>query len=375
MDYLWRGIVIAVLIAGCLGDNRPVTEESATVKRTITPQCDNCPKKTTTRHTTTHSTLHTNHTTTAPTTPHTNHTTLPPTTAHTNHTTLPPTTAHTNHTTLPPTTAHTNHTTPPPTTAHTNHTTTAEPTPPTNHTTTPHTNHTTAPTTTTPSNHTSTPHTNYTTPHQTSVPFTNHTTPAPTTPPSPAEYFINGTSGVCLRIKAIFMITMNITKIINYTIPSPPTTSAFGHCSADTAKLTLSFPGGSLSLTFQEDKKTSSFYLKAVNVVLRGKEVFLNSSSTFKEMVTPLGRSFTCEEVDLDFQFTVKVVLRDVKAQAFELPGGNFGKELKCTDANSRSKTVPIVVGIVLLVLIIVVVAAYLISRNIRHRSAGYQPL
>ncbi|XP_073479282.1 uncharacterized protein [Aquarana catesbeiana] len=402
MDYLWRFFIISVLIAECFGDNQAVRPTSATMQITTTPQCVNCPKKTTTRHTTTHSTLLTSHTTTAPTTAHTSHTTEPPTTAHTNHTTEPPTTAHTNHTTEPPTTAHANHTTEPPTTAHTNHTSTADPTTHTNHTTTPHTsahtNHTTAPHTSAHTNHTTAPHTsahtNHTTaPHtsahtnhttqasttsprkHTSTPHTNQTTPPHTTPsplPPPTEYFVNGTSEVCLRIKAVFMLKLNNTKFPNYTIPSPPTTKASGSCSPDTAELILAFPKGSLALTFKKDTKKSSFYLAIINVTVSGEGI---SKVSLDGISTPLGHSFTCKEVDFEVSSSVKLALKDVQAQAIELKGGNFGPEMNCSSSSSHSKTVPIVVGVILLVLIIVVVAAYLIARKLRHRSDGYQPL
>ncbi|XP_040203006.1 macrosialin [Rana temporaria] len=352
MDYLWRLFISSVLIAECFGDNQAVRPTSATMQITRTLQW--CPKKTTTRHTTVApTTAHTNHTTEPPTTAHTNHTTEPPTTAHTNHTTEPPTTAQTNHTTEPPTTAHTNHTT-----AHTNHTTAH-----TNHTTA-HTNRTTQASTTSPSNHTSTPHTNQTTPP--------HTTPSPLPPPT--EYFVNGTSEVCLRIKAVFMLTLDNTTIRNYTIPPPPTTKANGSCSPDTAELMLTFPNGSLALTFRKDKKKSLFYLDAINVTGHGEGTSQGAHVSLNGMSTPLGHSFTCKEVDLEVSSRVKLALLDVQAQAIELKGGNFGPEMSCSSP-SRSKTVPIVVGIVLVVLIVVVVAAYVIARKIRHRSAGYQPL
>ncbi|XP_077327117.1 uncharacterized protein LOC143961669 [Lithobates pipiens] len=415
MDYLWRLFIISVLIAECFGDNQAVRPTSATMQITTTPQCVNCPKKTTTHQTTTYSTLLTSHTTTAPTTAHTNHTTEPPTTAHTNHTTEPPTTAHTNHTTEPPTTAHTNHTTESPTTAHTNHTTTADPTTHTNYTTTPHTsahtnhttaphtsahtnhttaphtsahtNHTTAPPTSAHTNHTTAPHTSAHTNHTTqasttspsnhTTPHTNQTTPSHTTPsplPPPTEYFVNSTSEVCLRIKAVFVLTLN-TTFPNYTIPSPPTTKANGSCSPDTAELILTFPKGSLSLTFKKDKKKSSFYLEVINVTVHEGRTSKGANVSLNGMVTPLGHSFTCKEVDLEVSSSVKLALKDVKAQAFELKGGNFGPEMNCSSSPSHNKTVPIVVGIVLVVLIIAVVAAYVIARKLRHRSAGYQPL
>ncbi|XP_063786741.1 macrosialin isoform X2 [Pseudophryne corroboree] len=381
--------------AACTGEY--VTPGPASTQSTTTPQCIECPKKTTTHsttqhtthtttphttqhtnHTTTpHTTQHTNHTTTPHTTQHTNHTTTPHTTQHTNHTTAPHTTQHTNHTTTLHTTQHTNHTTTPHTTQHTNHTTTPHTTQHTNHTTTPHTtqhtNHTTAPHTTHHTNHTTTPHTtqhtNHTTQHHTTNP---HTTQHPTPAPSSSEYVVNGTSGVCLRMRAAFKIKINGTKKMDeIVIPAPPSTQASGNCSGQQAQLTLTYPRGQLILTFRQNETDKNFYLGAVNITVDiGSEQFSNTHLRY--MVTPLGRSFSCEEVDLEVTPKVQFVAMDVRAQAFKLQGGNYGKELKCSDG-PPNMTVPIVIGVILLVLVLVVVLAYVIARQRSH--GGYQTL
>ncbi|XP_075062259.1 macrosialin [Mixophyes fleayi] len=335
MGYLWRAIIFCVYISACSCNN--VIPDPASTQSTT--QGIEFPRKTTTRHTT----QHTSHTTTAQTTLHTNHTTTPQTTLHTNHTTTPQTTVHTNHTTTPYTTLHTNHTTTPYTTLRTNHTT-------------PHT----------------TSHTNHTTPHNTTSPHTQHTTQHPTTLPPSWEYFVNSTSEVCLRIRASFQIQVNDTRIREIVIPPPPSTKASGNCSAQNAQLTLTFPEGQLCLTFTQNSTDNKFYLGAINITLKDRVSEQFSNTSLKAMVTPLGRSFSCENVDVEVTPKVNFVAMDVKAQAFKLEGGNYGRELKCNES-PRNMTVPIVIGVILLVLVLIVVIAYVIARRQKHR--GYQTL
>ncbi|XP_077117617.1 lysosome-associated membrane glycoprotein 1-like [Ranitomeya variabilis] len=340
-------LIICIYIQACCSDQDPAPD-----RRNAIPPCLWCPKKTTTHRTTTHLT---SHTTTAQTTAHTNHTTMPPITAHTNHTTMPPTTAHTNHTTMPPTTAHTNHTTMPHTTTHTNYTSTPHPTGHTNHTSTPHpTGHT---------NHTSTPHPTAHT-NQTSLPVT-------TMPPS-TEYVVNGTTGVCLRITASFKISYNDTKTSEIVNLPEPDTEPSGNCSADKAWLTLTFPQGQVTITFSQDTKDNNFFLNEVNITLKSLEPEKFGNSSLKAMVTPLRRFFSCEKVNIEVTPNVSLSVMKVKAQAFKLDGGNYGREMKCSDG-SQNMTVPIVVGIILVVLILIVVIAYIVARQRSHR--GYQSL
>ncbi|XP_071988028.1 lysosome-associated membrane glycoprotein 1-like isoform X2 [Engystomops pustulosus] len=362
-------IILCLYLQACHTDWAP-----APTQRNTTPPCVWC--KTTTHHTlhtaTPRPTTHTNYISTPHTTTPTNNITTPHQTTHTKHTTT-----HTNHTTPHPTT-HTNHTTPHPTT-HTNHTT-PHPTTHTNHTTphpTTHTNHTT-PHPTTHTNHTTphpTTHTNHTTPHPTT--HTNHTTShltttyTPTTAP-PTEYVVNGTGGICLRIMASFNISLISKTKQEIVIPSEPRTRASGNCSAQEAWLNLAFPLGQLHITFRQDTKDKTFFLREVNITLNLKDYWMFAGAVVKGMVTPLGRAFTCEKVDIEVTPNVSFSMMNVKAQAFKLEGGNYGKEMKCS-SGSPNMTVPIVVGVILVVLILIVVIAYLVAR--RRNQRGYQPL
>ncbi|XP_073429279.1 lysosome-associated membrane glycoprotein 1-like [Dendrobates tinctorius] len=354
-----RTLLIIICIQACCSDQDPAPD-----RRNAIPPCLWCPKKTTTHRTTTHLT---SHTTTAQTTAHTNHTTTPHTTGHTNHTSTPHPTGHTNHTSTPHPTGHTNHTSTPHPTGHTNHTSTPHPTGHTNQTSTPHptghTNHTSTPHPTGHTNHTSTPHPTAHT-NQTSLPVT-------TMPPS-TEYVVNGTAGVCLRMTASFKISYNDTKTSETVNLPEPDTDASGNCSADSAWLTLTFPQGQVTITFRQDTKDNNFFLNEVNITLKSLEPEKFGNSSLKAMVTPLKYFFSCEKVNIQITPNVSLSVMNVKAQAFKLNNGNYGKEMKCSDG-SWNMTVPIVVGIVLVVLILIVVIAYIVARQRSHR--GYQSL
>ncbi|XP_044128774.1 macrosialin-like [Bufo gargarizans] len=384
----------------------PEAVDSSLSKKAMPPTLSSIPEvlektkwlllKTTTHRTTTHSTLHTTHsstihTTTTHTTAHTNHTTTlhptthtstPHTTTHNNHTTTPLPTTHNNHTSAthttdtstPHTTTHSNHTSTPHTTTHSNHTTTPHPTTHSNHTTTPHT---TTPHSTTHSNHTTTPHptshSNHTSAHtnHTSTPHLTTAT-SPTTVPPSTEYIVNGTNNVCLRITASFKISFNDTTKREIVIPPAPSTQASGNCSAEKAWLTLTFPQGEVTMTFRQDTEGNKFFLGEVNITLKNTGPEKSDNTSLKAMVTPLGRSFSCEKVDIQVTSKVFFSVMNVRAQAFKLEGGTYGREMKCSNG-PPSMTVPIVVGVILVALVLIVVIAYIVARQRSQR--GYQPL
>ncbi|XP_040197773.1 uncharacterized protein LOC120930662 [Rana temporaria] len=164
--------------------------------------------------------------------------------------------------------------------------------------------------------------------HRTTVLHTNHTRLEPSSPPSPTEYILTGTSGICLKIKAIFMIMFNFPKVVNVIIPPPPITKANGSCGANHAKLTLTFPEGHLSLIFVENKNKSFFYLRAIKLYIREKGViYLSAYKAVQALRTHHGYFFICKKVNLKIIPAVRIVLMEVQVQAFDLEGDNFGSE------------------------------------------------
>ncbi|XP_072255360.1 proteinase-activated receptor 1-like isoform X2 [Pyxicephalus adspersus] len=175
----------------------------------------------------------------------------------------------------------------------------------------------------------------------TPVPYTYHTTQGPSTAPSPSEYIVNSTSGVCLRIKANIMVTLNFTKRRrNITIPPPPITEIYGYCYNNRARLSLHFPRGRLTLRFIQNNMNSLFYLEKIYVYMHSKGVvYTKSILSLKAWVTPLGHSFTCDEVIFRMTPNVTLILRDVMVQAFQLEGynsdGDFGTKSDSCDNES----------------------------------------
>ncbi|XP_072255377.1 uncharacterized protein [Pyxicephalus adspersus] len=157
--------------------------------------------------------------------------------------------------------------------------------------------------------------------HHTIVLHTIHTTQEH----SPTEYFLIALPEykVCLRIKAVIEI-LHLWRITNVTIPSPPNTKASGNCGVDTARLTLTFPRGELSLTFRMNKNELYFYLETIHIKLSDKDIgTLYCSIHLEALVSPVGHPFTCKEVNFKLD-CVNFVLRDVEAQAFEMQDGNL---------------------------------------------------
>ncbi|KAG9460960.1 hypothetical protein GDO78_018589, partial [Eleutherodactylus coqui] len=212
-------------------------------------------------------------------------------------------------------------------TLHTTHTTarsTPRPTAHANHTSTPaaHAN-TTTPHPTAHANHTSTPAAHANTTYFTTIPAGNQTSLPPTAPPT--EYVVNGTTGVCLRITASFRISFNDSARPGIVIPPAPRTRASGSCSAEKAWLTLTFPHGQVGITFRQDAEGNNFFLGAVNITLKDKGSEKLGNDGVRDMLTPLGRAFSCAEVDIHVTSNVTLTVMNVKAQAFKLEGGEYG--------------------------------------------------
>ncbi|XP_063305882.1 macrosialin isoform X4 [Pelobates fuscus] len=378
MEIVYFTIFSILCISGCDGYKTSFTPTIPHAQN-VTTNCYMCPRTTTKKHTTTQHTTH--HTTHHTTTHHTTHPTTPiTTTQHTTHPTTHRSTHHTSHprthnTTTQHTTYPTTHnTTTQHTTYPTTHNTTTHPT--THNTTTQHTTHpathnTTRQHTTHPGTHYTTSHTNHTSTPHTTMHHTTNSTQHPTAVPFPPDFIVNGSAGVCLRITAFLEIKFNLTKEEVIQIPPPPATNVSGYCSEDHVNVTLYIPNLQLTLTFTKDKKF--FFLEAVDIHVHMKEGKITSSVTEKDMVTPLGHSYTCHQFSVDFLKTaLRLEATNITAQAFDLQGGHYGTAVDCS-TKPPNMTIPIVIGVVLLILVLVVVLAYIFGRH-RNRS-GYQTL
>ncbi|XP_077327831.1 uncharacterized protein LOC143962428 [Lithobates pipiens] len=121
--------------------------------------------------------------------------------------------------------------------------------------------------------------------HRTTVLPTDQTTQGPSPPPKPVEYIVVGGSGICLRIKAIFIIMLNITEIRNITIPPTPIREIDGGCIDDKASLNVIFQGGQLILRFKENKTNHVFYLEKVFIIKWEKGNTTNTTSYCQDIL------------------------------------------------------------------------------------------
>ncbi|XP_067117873.1 macrosialin-like isoform X2 [Osmerus mordax] len=321
----------------------------------------------------------THNTTTASTTRPT--TTTPPPTTHntTTASTTPPTT------TTPPPTTH-NTTTPPPTTHNTTTASTTRPTtttpPPTTHNTT--TASTTPPTTTTPP---PTTHNTTTPPPTTHNTTTASTTPPPTAKPKPTKhanltvgtYTLPGEKGLCLRAQMALEFQLVTDKANGTFIVQPSMTKASGKCETSTAKLTLNFIEGFITLSFNKSAADKMVYVDAISFELSypftsgGNQKFSQQNNSLHLFAAATGYSYSCKSDSLYMGNGLYLDVTQDQMQAFNLVNNqDFGKPQPCP-ADKPDYRVAIAVGVVLLVLIVIVLIAYLLGR--RKRTSGYQSL
>ncbi|XP_067851323.1 lysosome-associated membrane glycoprotein 3-like isoform X2 [Heptranchias perlo] len=302
---------------------RPTTTAHVTATTTTRP--------TTTAHVT--ATTTTRPTTTATTT------TRPTTTATT--ATRPTTTAHVTNltTTRPTTTAHvTNLTTTRPTTAHVTNMTT------TNHTTTMHTLTTVLPTLS----------------PNCSLPKTGH-------------YNVSIKNTTCIKAAiGIQLIIKQNGKDMYFNVPLAETVAS-GKCGNVASWIILKFNSGFVNFTFVKDG--NQYYISEISVALRSMN---NLGSYYHGMVknvklftTTLGHAYRCKskQVVALSPNSLQILIVDTQLQAFDIPGGKFGKVEDCY--MDHRFIVPIIFGVALFVLIIIVIIVYLACRH--RRAMGYQ--
>ncbi|XP_078266328.1 lysosome-associated membrane glycoprotein 3 isoform X2 [Rhinoraja longicauda] len=307
--------------------------------------------------TTKHHTAHVTSTTTARHTTHATNTTKHRTTpAHvTNMTTANHTTpAHvTNMTTA-------NHTTP----AHVTNTTTA------NHTTPAHVTNTTTANYTTPVHVTNTTTANYTT--------TMHPTVLPTLSPNSSlpltgNYNVTSKNATCIKLASgIQLIVIAKPKNMYFNI-LPEETVTSGNCGSVVPWINLNFHAGFLNFTFGQDG--NHYYISEISTVLHSTN---NLGNTYNGIVmnmklfhTKLGHSYKCKskQVVAFSTNTLQVLMINTQLQAFNIPGGTFGRAEECF--LDYKYVLPVAFGVVLGLLIIIIIIVYLICR--RRQAAGYQ--
>ncbi|XP_043860043.1 macrosialin isoform X2 [Dromiciops gliroides] len=208
--------------------------------------------------------------------------------------------------------------------------------------------------------------------------------PKPTSSPTGAvgDYIGADGSQLCVRLRA--QIQMRVLyqshaggKLWGMFVLNPNRTIAQGSCEGNHSGLILSFPDGKLIFGFKQDSIKKTVYLSSLatefNVSFPSTTwwTFSAENSSLQDLQAPLGHSFSCRNRSIALSPEIHLDLLSLQLQAAQLPPtGNFGAAFSCSAEPSIS--VPLVVGLVLLILLLLVLSAFCITRR---RPPAYQPL
>lgn len=149
----------------------------------------------------------------------------------------------------------------------------------------------------------------------------------------------------------------------------PKAVNVSGNCGKEQSTMKLLFKGGFVSFIFT--KSGNNFYINSIEALLTvsATEIYKGKVTGLQLNKASLGKSFTCKSSELEMGNVMKVVLEDIRMQAFHIKAGQFGKAEDCTEKNRHLAA--LIVGICVIVLIVLVVIGYLIYR--RKKSSGYE--
>ncbi|XP_047443535.1 lysosome-associated membrane glycoprotein 3 [Mugil cephalus] len=204
--------------------------------------------------------------------------------------------------------------------------------------------------------------------------------PSEAVPPT-GTYTLNDPSGrPCIKA------TMGVEYVVFekktwYFNLDPSRVKATGYCTNGDAVLSLTLPdnGASLQLTFKKDKK--SFYITKMSAHLLPHPVCKScTNKTYSGVMdheklfkTANGRSFNCKSESLLLMSSqLKIKLVPLQMQAFEVPKGQYGKEMECW-ADFNKRVIPIIIGAMVVGLILIALMTFLIIRD--RRRQGYDRL
>ncbi|XP_041038789.1 lysosome-associated membrane glycoprotein 3 [Carcharodon carcharias] len=191
--------------------------------------------------------------------------------------------------------------------------------------------------------------------------------------PETGHYIVSIKNATCIKATiGIQLIVKQKAKDLYFNIP-PAKTVTSGKCGNIASWIILKFNSGFVNFTFVKDVK--QYYISEISVAL---DATNNLGTSYHGIVkhmklfkTTVGYSYLCKSKQVVAFSTDSLQILTVNAQlqAFDIPGGKFGKVEECF-LDSRF-IVPIAFGVSLFVLIMVVIIVYLACR--RRRLEGYQ--
>ncbi|XP_004834984.1 lysosome-associated membrane glycoprotein 3 isoform X2 [Heterocephalus glaber] len=207
------------------------------------------------------------------------------------------------------------------------------------------------------------------------------TVPGATLVPQPSSaktgtYQVLNGSRLCIKaemgIELIVQETKSVFSPQRYFNIDPNTTKASGNCGFRKSNLLLSFPGGSVNLTFT--KEENSYYISEVGAYLtvsNPEKAFQGLKTGMVMFETVVGHSFKCvskQSTQLSAQLQLKTM--NVQLQAFDFEGDHFGNATECFSDRNRRET-PVAVGLSVTGLLVILLMACLVAR--KRPGRGYE--
>ncbi|XP_027731779.1 lysosome-associated membrane glycoprotein 3 isoform X2 [Vombatus ursinus] len=218
-----------------------------------------------------------------------------------------------------------------------------------------------------------------TTHHVTATISSTMTTVGPTLVPQPSSpqtgtYLVYNGSRACMKADMGVQLLIQDKKTYQssqmYFNLDPNVTRASGSCGPQRSNLLLTFPGGSVNLTFVKVKQ--SYHIEMVEASLTisaSAKVYSGQKGGLTMFETKVGHSFKCvseQSVELSSHLQLHTV--NVQLQAFDFDGEHFGNVIECT--SDYTIMIPVIVVIVIPLCILVLV---FFGIRLRRKSLGYQ--
>ncbi|XP_020836493.1 lysosome-associated membrane glycoprotein 3 isoform X2 [Phascolarctos cinereus] len=218
-----------------------------------------------------------------------------------------------------------------------------------------------------------------TTQHLTATISSSMTTVGPTLVPQSSSpptgtYLVYSGSRACMKADMGVQLLIQDKKMYQssqmYFNLNPNVTQASGSCGPQRSNLLLTFPGGSVNLTFVKAKQSYHIEMVAASLTISAlAKVYSGLKGGLTMFETKVGHSFKCiSEQSLQLSSHLQVHTVNVQLQAFDFDGEHFGNVIECT--SDYTIVIPVIVVIVIPLCILVLVFCGI---RLRRKSLGYQ--
>ncbi|KAJ3662306.1 hypothetical protein Zmor_006661 [Zophobas morio] len=212
--------------------------------------------------------------------------------------------------------------------------------------------------------------------------------------------YINSNTGTCILLQADAVVEVNfLLNNLDEQADSyiPKDALVDGNCkNEDASFLSISWKGYRLLLNFAKTPGGERWYIDNVELAVSPDLYQLRGIQTHGKLIklyhkeilipTPIGKSYACEEVDIDLipdeednpppGLRGSLLLRKLQLQPFIYKGENFEAAFECKPQRTHlDETAPIAVGSTLAIAVLMTVTGYGIFRYFKIKNVQYNTM